>query len=620
MLKPNHRAEWQASAVDSDIIRRNVWSIEDAREVDALLNRNIGHTKHSSDLVPCWAVAGIDPMNGGSPHYGLQIKPDNPPIGKNGKPQKYICPSRKPAEPLFLSSEKHIWTDVLADVSRPLMITEGAKKAGAVMSQWVACVSLPGVWNGQIKGELHDRLKPFCKVGRKIYLCFDNDLLTKEQVRNALDRLGRLISAEGPVVRVCLLPEGELKGIDDYLASFNVEDRPKQVEILIARSIPFEAWRKPLQEAKKEIEHGRCQFAERYLVTKKLIGHRLSFNQLTHEVEIDQQPFDVGDLQVTLAVEYDFHLPDNQADKILFSIAKMNPYHPVVDYLSLVHHQYGNTPGLLESLAKEILGAEGKFFAAMVAKTLIAAVARAYYPGCKVDTALILQGRQGLGKSAFFKTLASPKWFDDSLGHISDKDERLKLHKVWFVEWAELESVFRRRDMSAVKAFISSSSDLIRPPYGRTVQRYRRSSIIVGTTNQDDFLSDPTGNRRFWVVPCSKPINISRLSSIRDKVWACAVDAYKRGVKWWLDGSEQAFANDINDQFMVRDPWEFAIAAYCESRHTITTGDLMTELLRIDLDRRTKADEMRIAAILKNLGWEQRISGKDRRRIWSRKS
>jgi len=111
-----------------------------------------------------------------------------------------------------------------------------------------------------------------------------------------------------------------------------------------------------------------------------------------------------------------------------------------------------------------------------------------------------LQSPQGWQKSQFLKKLAGD-WFDDSFGAMSDKDERLKLHSAWILEWAELETVFKRKDVAATKAFLSCASDSIRPPYGRETVKMLRPSIIVGTTNETEFLSDTTGNRRFWVVP-----------------------------------------------------------------------------------------------------------------------
>ncbi|WP_460193664.1 virulence-associated E family protein [Thermosynechococcus sp. FA-CM-4201] len=617
MLSDKHYAEWKASGVADEIIERNVWTIEDSWEVDRLLNRNTkNRRKHSDHLVPCWAVKGIDPLRSWDTWYGIQVKPDNPPLNGNGKPRKYLCPSDEEAQPLFLDPGGEFWAEVLQDPSRPLVITEGAKKAGAVLSLGIACVSIPGVWNGQKEGTLHDRLKAFCQVGRTVYLCFDNDLLTKDGVKLALERLGRLISAEGAVVRIVQIPDGPLKGIDDYLAAHPEGDRLALLQELLDRAIAFEAWRKPLQEKRQQIESGRCKLAERYLLTKQILGDRLRLNELTSELELNDQPFDLDDLILALAVQYDLHLPDNQASKIVMNLARANAYNPVKDYLEEQYRKYGENYGLLNQLATKYLGADSPLFNAFIAKTLIAAVARAFKPGSKVDTVLILQGKQGLGKSSFFKVLASPAWFDDSLGSVSDKDERLKLHKVWFVEWAELEAIFKRKDIAAVKSFVSSTSDLIRPPYGREVKRFERKSIIVGSTNQDDFLGDPTGNRRFWIVPCAKEIDLELLSSDRDRIWAAAVAAYKAGQPWWLDTEEQSLADEVNETFVVRDPWEDAIASYCECRSTVTTSEILADLLRIDLEKRTRADEMRVASILKSLGWISHRVGQSRRRSW----
>ena len=78
MLIESHRAEWLRSAVSAEIIDRNVWTIEDPRELDKLLNRNTDKKWKHSDLVPGWAVAGVDPKTGERVYTGAQFKPDKP--------------------------------------------------------------------------------------------------------------------------------------------------------------------------------------------------------------------------------------------------------------------------------------------------------------------------------------------------------------------------------------------------------------------------------------------------------------------------------------------------------------------------------------------------------------
>ena len=220
---------------------------------------------------------------------------------------------------------------------------------------------------------------------------------------------------------------------------------------------------------------------------KQQVGDRIRFNQLTKGIELDGEALDLDDLQVRLAVEHNIQAPDSHFQKIVSCIARDNPYSPVVEYLDRVSAQHGTDTAILSDLSTRYFGTDHPLHDTYLRKTLIAAVARAYDPGCRSQYTLILQGRQGTKKSTFFRSLASNPWFDDSLGKASDKDERLKLHMVWFVEWAELETVFRRKDVSEVKQFLTTEYDLIRPPYGRTVQSMPRPSIIVGTTNETEF-------------------------------------------------------------------------------------------------------------------------------------
>ena len=124
----------------------------------------------------------------------------------------------------------------------------------------------------------------------------------------------------------------------------------------------------------------------------------------------------------------------------------------------------------------------------------MAAVARVLYPGCKFDNMLILSGRQGIGKSTFFSLLGK-EWYSDSLSTFEGKDAAELLQGFWIVEAGELTGL-NRSEMNDVKQFLSKREDIYREPYGRRTSSYPRRCIIVGTTNDKEFLKDVTGNRR----------------------------------------------------------------------------------------------------------------------------
>mgnify|MGYP002777857108 CR=1 FL=1 len=187
-LFQHHWEELRRSAISPSIIEKNFRSIDDAREVDRLLNRNSSKRwKHSEHLVPCWAVTGLDPLGWERVEDGVQIKPDNPELGENGKPKKYIGATGYDTAPLFLETDDpEYWQKVLKNVAIPLFITEGAKKAASALSILLACISIPGVSTCRKLGRLHRHLVVYCKFGRTVYLCFDNDVMTKRQVQKAL--------------------------------------------------------------------------------------------------------------------------------------------------------------------------------------------------------------------------------------------------------------------------------------------------------------------------------------------------------------------------------------------------------------------------------------------------
>jgi predicted P-loop ATPase len=360
--------------------------------------------------------------------------------------------------------------------------------------------------------------------------------------------------------------------------------------------------------------------ARRFDAVKGIVGNNLRLNLLTKEIELDGEPLDRDALIIRLACDYCLQVPDNHFDKIIGAVAKQNAYHPVRDYLDTVAQTHGNDTTILDGLALRYLGTFIPLHEVFLRKWLISCVARIYKPGCKLDTALILQGKQGIRKSSFFKTLASQHWFDDSMGNASDRDERLKMHMAWMIEWAELEAVFKRKDVSVVKSFLTTTIDLIRAPYERTTSRYARQCVIVGTTNERDFLADSTGNRRFWVIPVTTEIDTDQLTLERDQIWAAAVAAFNAGEPWYLAPGEAQQSEQALEEFQISDPWQEVIQTYLEPFNEISMHEVLREALKLTIDRFDRAAEMRVARCMRQLGWEirfTRINGKAVRR-WYR--
>jgi hypothetical protein len=299
--------------------------------------------------------------------------------------------------------------------------------------------------------------------------------------------------------------------------------------------------------------------------------------------------------------------------------ADKRSYHPVRDYLGRLKWDGVER---ISSVLEDILGVEStELSQAIMRKFFISAVARPMQPGCKADHVLILVGPQDLGKSRFFDLLAGSEWFSDSVIDIQNRDSYLLLRRVWILEWSELEAMQRARHQDAVKAFITSRVDLYRAPYGRTTEAVPRTSIIVGTTNSDAFLADATGNRRYWPIRSGKAIDLKRLAEVRDQLWAEAVVAFQKGEQWWLTPALEERLQRAHEEFEQQDPWTEPIlrsAQGCLEPSTLTTAYLLKDGLDKPKGQWTRADEMRVASIMRKAGWDnhQVRVGTDRMRRW----
>ncbi len=219
----------------------------------------------------------------------------------------------------------------------------------------------------------------------------------------------------------------------------------------------------------------------------------------------------------------------------LAQVLHQNAFHPIRNYLDGLEWDGEKRA---ERLLIESLGAEDTELNRVVSrKTLVAAVARIYNPGCKMDYMLTLAGRQGLGKSSLFGRLGGD-WFSDSLTTVTGKEAYEQLQGAWLVEMGEL-SATRKADLESTKHFLTKRIDRFRVAYGRHVSDFPRQCIFIGTTNDEEFLKDPTGNRRFWVVPVGKQSIKKHWGDITDyevdQIWAEAVHYFEAGEQLYLE-------------------------------------------------------------------------------------
>jgi putative DNA primase/helicase len=321
-------------------------------------------------------------------------------------------------------------------------------------------------------------------------------------------------------------------------------------------------------------------------------------------------------LRIHCGREYGFDPSKDDAIAAIAGVACESAYHPVADYLRSL--AWDGQPRISWFLRDVLRAPETPLYQAMIRRWFVAAVARPLRPGCKVDTMLVLQGAQGARKSTLFRALSSP-WFVDSSMSLDNKDAYMILSQSWLAEWPELD-VVSKASREKVKAFLSSPEDCYRAPYARGVIRVLRTQSIVGTTNAEEFLGDPTGSRRFWPIAVGA-IDLELATAWRDQLWAEAVAAFDAGERWWLDESEEALRATDAATWEHTDAWGDVLLPWASTKLLFTTHEALEDGLSLKPKEITRGHEMRVAELLRRAGYAKRrdgSGGRDRR--WSRQT
>lgn len=359
---------------------------------------------------------------------------------------------------------------------------------------------------------------------------------------------------------------------------------------------------------------------------------KLSLDTFSGETNVTGAPIDAPDgrwtdlhtNQTTAWLQLNLRLmvATDLVDQAVQIAAAANPKHPVKDYLNTLEWDGVER---LDSWLEDLAGVPGTQIArAQARRFLVGAVARVARPGCKLDSALILEGPQNLGKSTLLSILFSP-WYSDDIDVLGSKDSAMQLRGVWGLEIAELSSL-HRAEVERVKSFITRREDRFRPPYGRRVEAWPRQLVFVGSTNRSEYLIDETGGRRFWGVKCAE-IDLKGAESVKDQLWAEAVVAFGAGESWWLDSDElQVQASQEQEKRYQADAWEDDISDALEPFVWQMRGDVtiskVFDAIKVDVARRDRSSQMRVAAILKRFGYECKVLRRDGRstRVYVRTS
>ena len=456
--------------------------------------------------------------------------------------------------------------------------------------------------------------------GRALIVCRDDDWKTKRangEPWNPGEEKGSnaALIVGGQVVGPVFSGEREIKWTDfnDLHCAEGLDAVRRQV-LSVVRPPAAGGWKDQLARTENGSLIAHMQNVELILGNDERWAGVITFSAFSSKiVKLRTPPYgggtgdwgDIDDIRVMkwLAQQYNLRVKASSVIEAVSVVAHDNSFHPVRNYLNKL--EWDRVPRL-DTWLNTVMGVIQSGYSAKVGKRwMISAVARVMRPGCKADSVMILEGGQGEGKSTAMSILGGD-WFMDTPFALGDKDGFQAIRGKWIIELGELDS-FNKAESTKAKQFFSASTDTYRESYGRRTNDVPRQCVFVGTTNQDEYLKDATGNRRYWPVACTK-VDLEQLREIRDQLWAEAMFCYKADEIWWVNRDETAMFSEAQDERFVVDEWEGPILTWLEESQigeTTSGSEVLASALKLDFGHWGKPEQMRVGAIMHRLGWRR---------------
>lgn len=364
----------------------------------------------------------------------------------------------------------------------------------------------------------------------------------------------------------------------------------------------------------------------------------VKFNLLTYAPERMNEDgktirwVDADDSKTREYIERKYNLANNsKSDDALRILLSEREYHPVKKLIdSIVWDGVERIPTLLSKWLKCV----DNDYTREVSRLIFAGgIHRLYKPGCKFDDVPILIGkRQGEGKSTFVRWLAMcDEWFTE-VNEFDGQKGMEALEGAWICELGELLALTKAKEVEAVKSYITRQVDKYRMPYDRRVTDHHRQCIFIGTTNKEQFLTDKTGNRRFYPVVCNQTgydlfNNKEEIQNDIKQCWAEAKFKFEQGdMKPFADREIMHIIKAEQNKAVEDDYREGLIDTYIENKDEICVLELWKNALGNEYTKPSKKDSNDIGLILQNRDeWEKQPNPKKfddfgSQRWWKRKN
>lgn len=339
------------------------------------------------------------------------------------------------------------------------------------------------------------------------------------------------------------------------------------------------------------------------------IQHALAYDEFLATVMVSPgndgqwKPIDDNDV-TTIRMELErlgFHdVALEKVRAVIDHVAQQNRFDSAKEWLSRMP-AWDGVPRVDRFLSR-YLGAEDRDYTRAVSRyTLTALVGRIMAPGCQVDMVPVLVGAQGIGKSTSIKALLPDSQFfaEINLGNTHDADQSRLLRGKLLCEIAELRGL-ATRDAESIKAFITRTHEEWTPKYKEHPVRFARRCVFIGTTNDVEFLTDPTGNRR-WLPVRVAAGDITAICADREQLYAEALAIYREEGIQWRDAERLAVAEHA--EYIVGDEWDEPIRQFLEeSGARVSAREIAAQVLRLELRQVDQRVVKRIAAALRRIG------------------